>query len=45
VGASFGEWAEARGAIAIAVDHVTVDAQNLPASPDLPAASSLPFSA
>ncbi|WP_343234134.1 ROK family transcriptional regulator [Microbacterium salsuginis] len=45
VGASFGEWAEARGAIAIAVDHVTVDAQNVPAPPDLPAASSLPFSA
>lgn len=30
VGASFGEWAETRGAIAIALDHVTVDAQALP---------------
>lgn len=26
VGASFGEWAETRGAIAVALDHVTVDA-------------------
>ncbi len=32
VGASFGEWAETRGAIAIALDHVTVDAQALPHS-------------
>jgi predicted NBD/HSP70 family sugar kinase len=32
VGASFGEWAEARGAIAIALDHVTVDAEALPYS-------------
>ncbi|MFE1644528.1 ROK family transcriptional regulator [Microbacterium sp. P01] len=32
VGASFGEWAEARGAIAIALDHVTVDAEALPFS-------------
>ena len=32
VGASFGEWAETRGAIAIALDHVTVDAQALPYS-------------
>ena len=38
VGASFGEWAETRGAIAIALDHVTVSAQ-------LPAASSLPITA
>ncbi|MDE0545848.1 ROK family transcriptional regulator [Microbacterium sp. C7(2022)] len=29
VGASFGEWAETRGAIAIALDHVTVDADAL----------------
>jgi predicted NBD/HSP70 family sugar kinase len=35
VGASFGEWAETRGAIAIALDHVTVDAQ-LPTAPSLP---------
>src|SRR5690606_23998084 len=26
VGASFGEWAETRGAIAMALDHVTLDA-------------------
>ncbi|KQZ83492.1 transcriptional regulator [Microbacterium sp. Root166] len=32
VGASFGEWAETRGAIAVALDHVTVDAQALPYS-------------
>ena len=30
VGASFGEWAETRGAIAIALDHVTVDSQSMP---------------
>jgi predicted NBD/HSP70 family sugar kinase len=35
VEASFGEWAETRGAIAIALDHVSVDAQ-LPAAPSLP---------
>ncbi|MGZ0710324.1 ROK family transcriptional regulator (plasmid) [Coraliomargarita sp. W4R53] len=29
VGASFGEWAETRGAIAVALDHVTVDADAL----------------
>ncbi|MDN3495999.1 ROK family transcriptional regulator [Planococcus sp. APC 4015] len=29
VGASFGEWAEARGAIAVALDHVTVEADAL----------------
>ena len=40
VGASFGEWAETRGAIAIALDHVAVGAQHLPA-----ASSSLPYSA
>ncbi|TDN91200.1 MarR family transcriptional regulator [Microbacterium sp. BK668] len=32
VGASFGEWAETRGAIAIALDHVTVDAEVIPVS-------------
>ena len=32
VGASFGEWAETRGAIAIALDHVTVDAEAIPFS-------------
>jgi len=32
VAASFGEWAEARGAIAVALDQVTVDAQALPFS-------------
>lgn len=32
VGASFGDWAETRGAIAIALDHVTVDAEALPFS-------------
>ena len=32
VGASFGEWAETRGAIAVALDHVTVDAESLPVS-------------
>ncbi|WP_460719734.1 ROK family transcriptional regulator [Microbacterium aureliae] len=30
VGASFAEWAEVRGAIAIALDHVTVDAGAVP---------------
>lgn len=35
VEASFGEWAETRGSIAIALDHVSVDAQ-LPAAPALP---------
>lgn len=30
VGADFGEWAETRGAIAMALDHVAVDAQALP---------------
>jgi predicted NBD/HSP70 family sugar kinase len=30
VGASFGEWAETRGAITIALDHVTVEADVLP---------------
>ncbi len=29
VGAAFGEWAESRGAIAMALDHVTVDGQAL----------------
>ena len=29
VGASFGEWAEARGAIAVALDHVTVESDAL----------------
>jgi predicted NBD/HSP70 family sugar kinase len=38
VGAAFGEWSETRGAIAIALDHVTVDAQ-------LPGTSSLPITA
>jgi len=32
VGASFGEWAETRGAIAVALDHVTVDADVIPVS-------------
>ncbi|GAA1967504.1 ROK family transcriptional regulator [Microbacterium deminutum] len=32
IGASFGEWAETRGAIAIALDHVTVEAEALPVS-------------
>ncbi|MCU4673275.1 ROK family transcriptional regulator [Microbacterium fluvii] len=32
VGASFGEWAETRGAIAMALDHVTVDADAVPFS-------------
>jgi predicted NBD/HSP70 family sugar kinase len=32
VAASFGDWAETRGAIAIALDHVTVDAEALPFS-------------
>jgi predicted NBD/HSP70 family sugar kinase len=32
VGASFGEWAETRGAIAVALDHVTVDAEVIPFS-------------
>ena len=32
IGASFGEWAETRGAIAIALDHVTVEAEAIPFS-------------
>lgn len=32
VGASFGDWAETRGAIAVALDHVTVDAEAMPFS-------------
>ncbi len=32
VGASFGGWAETRGAITIALDHVTVDAEAIPYS-------------
>jgi hypothetical protein len=32
VGAAFGSWAETRGAIAIALDHVTVEAEALPFS-------------
>lgn len=32
VASSFGEWAETRGAIAIALDHVTVDAEVIPVS-------------
>jgi predicted NBD/HSP70 family sugar kinase len=32
VGTSFGEWAETRGAIAMALDHVTVDADVIPAT-------------
>jgi len=30
VGSEFGEWAETRGAIAMALDHVALDAQTLP---------------
>jgi predicted NBD/HSP70 family sugar kinase len=32
VGTTFGEWAETRGAIAMALDHVTVDADAIPAT-------------
>lgn len=32
VGTSFGEWAETRGAIALALDHVTVEAEAIPFS-------------
>jgi predicted NBD/HSP70 family sugar kinase len=32
VGTTFGEWAETRGAIAMALDHVTVDADVIPAT-------------
>ncbi len=32
VGATFGGWAETRGAITIALDHVTVDAEAVPFS-------------
>jgi predicted NBD/HSP70 family sugar kinase len=45
VGASFGDWAETRGAIAIALDHVTVDAQTLPTTTSIATTPPLPYSA